>query len=264
LQNLTRELEDARRELEEEKAHHAQLSQSLETDRANLRLEQLKFRQTVLAEKQKIVLDARKRVEQMIARLPSRKEIALARKQLKEENRRTQEESTQVQKDIDRLTGVPGRDLALDELHVGLDVWARNLRQAGTIRAVYPGKRKVDIAVQGLVFNVDIDDLAECPPKESEAPVPSGKTTVPHKELLSTELNLIGQRVEEAIGLLDRFLNDVSFSNVDQIRIIHGRGTGALRRGVREFLRSHPLVEGFHAEDEEEGEKGAVTVVRLK
>jgi len=70
--------------------------------------------------------------------------------------------------------------------------------------------------------------------------------------------------VGKAIGLLDQFINDASLSGLDQIRVIHGYGTGSLRKGIRDFLASHPLVDGFRSEDEKEGEGGAVTIVKLK
>jgi len=264
LRSVSRKLAEARREIKEEKNRCAELGLSLEAEASKLHLEKLHFRQNVLAEKEKIVRDARKRVEKMIARLPSRKQLAQARKNLEEEHRRLETDATEVENAIEKVSVGGGRGLALEEVRKGMVVWVRNLRQSGTVKAVYAGKRKVDILVDDVVFNVDAAQLAECREEEKPPAKSPGRTFLPRKELASTELNLIGERVEKAIGLLDRFINDASLSGVDAVRVIHGYGTGALRKGIREFLANHPLVTGFRSEDDREGDEGAVTVVKLK
>jgi len=80
---------------------------------------------------------------------------------------------------------------------------------------------------------------------------------------LSDEINVIGMTVEEATGKLDKFLDDAALAQKPRVRIIHGHGTGALRKGIGEFLSSHPLVEKHSFESEEHGGK-AVTIVELQ
>src|SRR5882724_4469499 len=77
------------------------------------------------------------------------------------------------------------------------------------------------------------------------------------------EINVIGMTVEEATGRLDKFLDDAALANRSQVRIIHGHGTGALRKGIGTFLASHPLVERHSFETEERGGK-AITIVELQ
>jgi DNA mismatch repair protein MutS2 len=77
------------------------------------------------------------------------------------------------------------------------------------------------------------------------------------------EINVIGMTVEEATGRLDKFLDDAALANRSQVRIIHGHGTGALRKGIGTFLASHPLVEKHSFETEERGGK-AITIVELQ
>jgi DNA mismatch repair protein MutS2 len=79
----------------------------------------------------------------------------------------------------------------------------------------------------------------------------------------SDEINVIGMTVEEATDRLDKFLDDAALANKSRIRIIHGHGTGALRKGIGAFLASHPLVEKHSFETEEQGGK-AITVVQLQ
>ena len=77
------------------------------------------------------------------------------------------------------------------------------------------------------------------------------------------EINVIGCTVEEASRRVDKFIDDAALAGKPQVRVIHGHGTGALRRGLAEFLSTHPLVESVHAEAQERGGT-AVTVVELR
>ena len=77
------------------------------------------------------------------------------------------------------------------------------------------------------------------------------------------EINVIGCTVEEATQRVDKFIDNAMLAGKGQVRVIHGHGTGALRRGLGEFLTGHPLVEGIHAEIPERG-GAAVTLVDLK
>ncbi len=79
----------------------------------------------------------------------------------------------------------------------------------------------------------------------------------------SNEINVIGQTVEQATERVDKFLDDAAMAHLPSVRIIHGHGTGALRKGLSEFLRAHPLVASHASEAEERGGK-AVTVVELR
>ena len=80
---------------------------------------------------------------------------------------------------------------------------------------------------------------------------------------VSTEINVIGQTVDEAIFVVDKFLDDAALSHIQVVRIVHGKGTGKLREGIHHFLRKHPHVSNFRMGTFGEGEMG-VTIVELK
>ena len=80
--------------------------------------------------------------------------------------------------------------------------------------------------------------------------------------MMSLELDLRGKRADDISQQLDRYLNDAFLDEFKQVRIIHGFGTGAVRRTVRDFLASHPLVKSFRYGGKGEGGDG-VTVVEL-
>src|SRR5712692_3958832 len=88
-------------------------------------------------------------------------------------------------------------------------------------------------------------------------------TTQKDEGVASDEINVIGMTVEQATDLLDKFLDDAALAHKPRVRIIHGHGTGALRKGIGAFLAAHPLVEKHSFETEEHGGK-AVTIVDLQ
>jgi DNA mismatch repair protein MutS2 len=76
-------------------------------------------------------------------------------------------------------------------------------------------------------------------------------------------LNVIGQTTDQAVAAVDKFLDEASLANLNQVRIVHGHGSGALRRAVAELLQDHPHVERFTAAPHDQGGAGA-TLVELK
>ena len=87
--------------------------------------------------------------------------------------------------------------------------------------------------------------------------------STPAEEPSANEINVIGNTVEEASRRVDKFIDAAVLSGLPRVRIIHGHGTGALRRGLAEFLATHPLVAGFHFEAEDRG-GAAITIADLK
>ena len=83
------------------------------------------------------------------------------------------------------------------------------------------------------------------------------------KELGKNEINLVGRQVDEALEMTDKFLDDAFLAQVSIIRIVHGMGTGALRRAISELLAGHPHVGHFESAPANEGGRG-VTIVTLR
>ena len=80
---------------------------------------------------------------------------------------------------------------------------------------------------------------------------------------ISPEINVIGQNIEEACFTIDKYLDNCVLNGLMTVRIVHGKGTGTLRKGVHDFLKRHPHVKDFRIGTFGEGEMGA-TVVNLK
>ena len=80
---------------------------------------------------------------------------------------------------------------------------------------------------------------------------------------ITPQLTLLGQRADEAVQNVEKYLDDAYAAGLTRARLVHGKGTGALRRAVQEYLDGHPLVSAYATADPEEGGAGA-TVVTLK
>ena len=91
----------------------------------------------------------------------------------------------------------------------------------------------------------------------------SGKSKLSKAATISTEINLLGKTVDEAVAELDKYLDDAYLAHLEKVRVVHGRGTGALRNGVHQHLRKLKYVKSFHLGEFGEGDSG-VTIVTFK
>lgn len=124
--------------------------------------------------------------------------------------------------------------------------------------------QQVDLQVGGKRMRQPLAALEQFSPRRftAQRAVSSALVRAAAAEQLTPRLKLIGERVEDALVLLDRYLSDAVLAHLQQVEIIHGAGTGALRRAVRDYLRSMPGVAAFYAAPQEQGGDN-VTVVEL-
>ena len=91
----------------------------------------------------------------------------------------------------------------------------------------------------------------------------AGKIRMSKAAHVSTEINLLGKTVDEAVAELDKYLDDAYIAHLKSVRIVHGKGTGALRKGVHNYLKRQKHVESFRLGEFGEGDAG-VTIVEFK
>jgi DNA mismatch repair protein MutS2 len=135
----------------------------------------------------------------------------------------------------------------------------------GTLVAIHGGQAEIDVRGKRLRARVKDLRVISAPPKgdhRSPARVRVNVDLQPREGLLS-ELNVIGCSVDEAVDRVTRFLDETLVTDIREVRIVHGHGTGQLRRGVQSFLKEHPLVQRFYPAPDNQGGGGA-TVVELK
>jgi DNA mismatch repair protein MutS2 len=162
-------------------------------------------------------------------------------------------------------TGIFSESSAGEKIPVPISVGTRvelvNLGVDGTVLAIAGSQADVD--VRGKRLKVRLADLrAVAGPPSARASVRVNVDLKPREGSL-TELNVIGCSVDEACDRLARFLDDTLVTDVHEVRIVHGHGTGQLRKGLHAFLKEHPLVEKFYLAPENQGGGGA-TIVELK
>jgi DNA mismatch repair protein MutS2 len=150
-------------------------------------------------------------------------------------------------------------------LAVGAKVAVGGLGLEGTVLSISGSQVEVD--VRGKRMRAKVKDLRVIGPPSPKASAGQARVRVtvdlkPREGLLS-EINVIGCTVDEAVDRVSRFLDDTMVTDLREVRIVHGFGTGQLRKGIQAFLKSHPLVLKYAQAPENQGGGGA-TVVELK
>lgn len=157
----------------------------------------------------------------------------------------------------------------ISEFKTGMHVKVLTMNVSGTVSAIHPAKKQVTVQVGALSTKIDIKNLEILSdykePKEapSKAAGGSGKIKMSKSAGISTEINLLGCTVDEAVARLDKYLDDAYIAKIPQVRIVHGKGTGALRNGVTAYLRGVPYIKSFRLGEIGEGDAG-VTIVDFK
>ena len=154
--------------------------------------------------------------------------------------------------------------LEKSDLVVGTNVIIKNLNQRGTISGKVSNNR-VEVLVGSNKLNVDISNLEldnSIINKKDTFVKSTAKSNITTKNV-SSEINVIGLNVDEAVYVIDKYLDDCSLSSIKKVRIVHGKGTGKLRTGIHSFLKSNSHVKSFRIGTFGEGEMG-VTIVELK
>lgn len=162
---------------------------------------------------------------------------------------------------------LPGKEnrrnpVSKEALKKGTYVYIDTLDSDGVITKVSGNKITVSCGLMSVTVTPDHCFETKKPPKQAKkAPVShfaSHATT--SVRTIHTTLNVIGKTVDEAIPEVDRFLNDCFMSGVSPVQIIHGKGTGSLRRGIQEYLRSLTYIKEFHEADPRNGGAGVTEV----
>jgi len=154
---------------------------------------------------------------------------------------------------------VQPRFMPQEPLGLGDTVWVAGLQATGEITELAGDEAEVQVG--SFRIRARVSDL-ELRGKAAKPEITERAVSVPRVSSPGLELNLRGQTVEEVLPRLDKYLNDAYLAGLPQVRVIHGKGTGTLRRVVREFVASHPLVASHRPGDRYEGGEGA-TVVEL-
>ncbi|HXZ11637.1 MAG TPA: Smr/MutS family protein [Candidatus Sulfotelmatobacter sp.] len=256
----------------------------LEAERRSLQTEWIERQKKRIAELEKNFRETQKRLETEVARLAADIKDRSVRAQIeKQSGRRMGKIASEARAEADAAVvetlaasqadlgaGVEGppKPVEPEQLSAGMRVNVKGFKQPVVFRR-HDG-RSAEVEAGPLRMKVPLADIIAIDAGTKSAGAAAAalpRSVVVHTqasdEPAGDEINVIGNTVEEATRRVDKFLDEAALAGKPSVRIIHGHGTGALRRGLAEFLGTHPLVDRIHAETEERG-GNAVTVAELK
>ena len=157
------------------------------------------------------------------------------------------------------------------DISIGLNVLVKPFNMNGTILTLPNKNNEVMVQIGSTKTNIKISNLElvkndSTKNKTKKSYNSSSKYTSSldmKSKSVSPEINVIGQTVEDALFIVDKYLDDCYLANLPTARIVHGKGTGKLRNGIHDFLKKHPHVKSYRLGTFGEGEMG-VTVVEFK
>ncbi|HEY8419316.1 MAG TPA: endonuclease MutS2 [Clostridia bacterium] len=162
-------------------------------------------------------------------------------------------------------------ELPAEKIKVGMNAYLINLNKECIVLSLPDKKNEVEVSVGNMKLNVKVKDLGilkDTALRQQEKKEPKIKPKIQNVEAMPVsqalyEINILGNTVDEAEAKLDLFIDNALRSNMTEIKIVHGKGTGALRRGVHDYLKTHRAICGFRLGLPNEGGSG-VTIVTLK
>ena len=276
-------LHRSRDELDRMQHQMSRERRELDQERAKLRAEWVERQQRRIKEFESKFAEMQQRFDENVARVveavkdrelratlekSTRRKVQDVRGEAREElNAAVVQTLSESQEDLGIAPAKAGAVIA-DLLQPGARVQVRGFSKPVVLRRVEGTSAEIEAGP--LRMKIGVDEIVGV---EVAAPgkVPVATSTLRNVNVTSApsdgsatgELNVIGMRVEEATERLDKYLDEATLAHHTRVRIIHGHGTGALRKGIAEFLRGHPLVERASFESEEHGGR-AITVVDLR
>ncbi len=239
----TEELEKAKEQLLYEKERH---------EKELLKIEEIK---------RKALQEAKKEAFSMIHKL--KKEINILYEEAKKADKQKLKEISKKVSEMAKTIEPEERKIS-EEINIGDFVMVKSLNLSGKVIALDDGRAKVKTDTAQL--EVSLEELKKLEHIESSKQILSVKKQLTNEndsESINKRLDIRGMRVDEAIPLVERYLNELSLDESSKGIIIHGIGKGILRDSIRDYLKDHPAVESFRKGNPHEG-GDAVTVVKLK
>ena len=290
-------IDDATRRMDAEDIHFEDIISDLETSRATIQKEQeeiarykkeitdlkaeLKAKQQRLDERtDKIIKKANQEAAEILKEakeyadetIKTMNKHGLSVKELEKQRTAVRDKINKSQEKLAVKAAPPKAHKASDisEFKEGIYVRILSMNLTGTVVGTPNTKGEVTVAVGSLTTKAKINNLEIITdykePEESKPGKSStgqGRIKMSKSASISPEINLLGCTVDEAVAKLDKYLDDAYISKLSQVRIVHGKGTGALRAGITAYLKGIPYIKNFRLGEAGEGDAG-VTIVEFK
>lgn len=273
LEDLLKTIYDEKSQIENEKVRTAKALAEAEELKKNLKHQNsdvLNKEKELIAnakqEAKQILLDAKETANSIIKDIGSASSASQANKLRNKLN----DEITSMKTDIQDVH--VAHPIERENIKIGLTVFVSNLNTEGVIVSGISKDDTVQVQIGVMKMKVDIKYLQKVSATENNSKgsstskshdyTYSGRSSLKSQHV-SPEINLLGLTVDEAIPIVDKYLDDCYMAKLSPVRIVHGKGTGALRNSIHHYLKTNKLVDNFRLGTFGEGEMG-VTVVSLK
>ena len=275
IETLLKNIYDDKLAIEEEKERIRKNSSQVELLRKSLERDNSKLTQ----EAESIVSDAKQKAREIL--LDAKDEANEIIRELNKEATNTKSANAlrnKLNSSIDKLSSIETdnsasnfKTLSSADITVGMEVMCKNFNAKGTVLSLPNRSNEVRVQIGALTTNVKLSDLLLLNASKESSSKPSGSA---HKhsnvtfsnnkaQNVASEINVIGLTVDQALPIVDKYLDDCYMANLENARIVHGKGTGRLRDGIHSFLKKNPHVKSYRMGTYGEGEMG-VTVVSFK
>lgn len=274
-EDLLTDLEESRRTIEKEKSEVEAYRREMERMKSEMKAKQEKLdaqRDRIIREANDkasaIVREAKDFADETMKNFRKFGKESISAAEMERERERIRKQLAKTQNSTKLEVKKPKKQHKASDFHLGDSVKVLSMNLTGSVTSLPDAKGNVVVQMGILRSQVNISDLEiiEEPVSISAKQMQrtsTGKMKMGKSMSVSPEINLLGKTVDEAIAALDKYLDDAYIAHLSQVRIVHGKGTGALRAGVHQYLRRQKHIKSFRLGAFGEGDAG-VTIVEFK
>lgn len=265
-EDLLKEIYDSKALIESEKEKTLQysskiekLKEKLENETTDLEEHKKEYLQKAKQEAREILLSAKQEANDIIKEMEAEKNNSKNLNALRNKlTSKLHEVNQSPDSNLEETT-------TLDESQIkpGAIVFVPKFNKNGTVLSYPNQSKKFNIQIDNIKTTLTPSQITIAKNTETKKEIITKKQSMFAPKNVKTELNVIGMNIEESIFLVDKFLDEAAVAKLETVRIVHGKGTGILGKGIQKYLRSHPHVKSYRYGIFGEGEMG-VTVVEIK
>ena len=263
-------IEKEREEIQSYKAEIARLKSSLEKKEERFDERRDKIIRSANEEAQRILREAKETADRTIKNINKLASSGVDTKALEQERTKLRDNLKKVDSKLSlRQESKPHKAINPKSLRLGDGVRVLSMNLKGTVSSLPDAQGNLFVQMGILRSRVNLNDLELLPDNSVSGPglenrrkgTSSSGIKISKSASVSPEINLLGLTVDEAIPQLDKYLDDAYIAHLPQVRVVHGKGTGALRAGIHKHLRKVKIVKEFHLGEFGEGDAGVTIVV---
>ena len=255
-------IENEKLEISKKLNEISELKKSLERDNTKLNEQEHEIINNAKIQARNILLDAKEEANEIISKMndvsKSNSDLNNLRNKLNKDIKDIS--ATSLSNNVAKESKSA---ISVEDAKPNTEVFVTTLGQNGIIVSNVSKSNEVQVQVGSMKLSVNLKYLEKIVNTNKNNKSTSSYSSVSKAKNVSSKINVIGLNVEEAVFVVDKFLDDCSIANLQTVRIVHGKGTGKLREGIHKFLKSNSRVKSFRVGTYGEGEMG-VTVVELK